>query len=717
MKKNFTLIIFILLISTISNYAQVNYSFSATTATYVPVTGGTTPTLINRPYDFGPKYSFTYDEGIANGIPIGFTFNYNGIDYTTINICANGFATLGTPFVSSTNNVENFYINSLKFGPLFYVYGTNSSDSFPELAGSTKPVLAPLWDDLNVQADANLRFITTGTAGSRIFTMEWAKAKWQYNASGSTISFELKLYEAANIIEFCYKDEGGTSTNASASIGITASTEIGGGFMSLQNTSASPTVSTTVESNSLNIKPANNQVYRFTPLTCNLPMNIHYQGYTNNAVNFSWDIPSGVSNFEYAVTTSTGDPASATSTTSNTAVVSSLQPDTKYYLHVRSYCNASLQSVWQNSKNFKAANNPVSLPYSEGFEADDPNSTALPENFREQNFFYYNYDVHEWESRGDLPEYAHTGTQFIAHYTSVDKSNDWFYLPGFNLNVGKTYKLKFYLATVTAGTKPNSIEVKYGQAIGANAMLSGTLFNSTNISTSDGAYKADSAVFTPSASGIYFIGFHCYSEADDRDLILDDISLEEIGSLPVTLLTLTGEVQHKENLLHWSTVTEQNNTGFELQRSNDGYNFTKIGFVKTKAIDGNSNEKLSYDFTDAAFTSSTNYYRLKQIDKDGKFSYSNIVVLSNNIGTNNFITIYPNPVKNILNVKIVPTTNSKINLVVTNVYGKNVLNKNTNVGNIETIVQLDVSQLPSGTYFVKIISEDGKEIATQKFIK
>ncbi len=495
-----------------------------------------------------------------------------------------------------------------------------------------KPVLAPFWDDLTCPADANLRYATTGSSGSRVFTFEWSDAKWQYDATQSTLSFELKLYEGTNQIEFCYKDEGGTpSTGASASIGITANNHQGGGFMSLQNTSPSPSVSTSVEANNLHIKPANNQVYKFTPLPCAIPFNTHYNSYTNTSVNFSWDAPPGVNSFEYAVNTSPYDPVTGTSTSSKNAVVSSLTPNTKYYINVRSYCSAASQSAWLTEDTFRTANNPVSLPYSEGFESGNPNlSSDFPANFRQQDFndtmpYYDPYT--SWQSRADIPESAHSGSQFMIHLDVAYKANDWFYLPGFNLTAGKTYKLRFYYAAPFDEVNPNSLEVKYGQAVGAMAMTSGTLFNNNAINNIN--YIADSSIITPATSGLYFIGFHCYSDSAKGGISIDDISLEVTNALPVTLLNFSGEVNGKQNWLHWATASEENNTGFEVQRSNDGYSFNKVGFVNTKAANGNSDLKLNYDFSDIGFAS-TNYYRLKQIDKDGKFSYSNIVVLKDN---------------------------------------------------------------------------------------
>ena len=79
MKKNYILIAFLLLMFSLCTTTQVNYSFSATTAAYVPVTGGITPSLFVVPFDYNGDLSYTYDEDMANAIPIGFIFNYNDL--------------------------------------------------------------------------------------------------------------------------------------------------------------------------------------------------------------------------------------------------------------------------------------------------------------------------------------------------------------------------------------------------------------------------------------------------------------------------------------------------------------------------------------------------------------------------------------------------------------------------------------------------------------
>lgn len=195
------------------------------------------------------------------------------------------------------------------------------------------------------------------------------------------------------------------------------------------------------------------------------------------------------------------------------------------------------------------------------------------------------------------------------------------------------------------------------------------------------------------------------------------VKLKPDNILPVTMLPLTGKAQGKQNLLHWATATEQNNTGFEVQHSNDGFNFDKAGFVNSKAVNGNSSFELNYYFADIAFAKSNNYYRLKQIDKDGKFTYSNIVLLNDkkapSAGT---VSISPNPVKNILNIKIASANNNSTVLSVLNISGTVMFTRSAVTSNGETTLQLDVSHLSAGNYFLKIISVDGKINEVRKII-
>lgn len=96
--------------------------------------------------------------------------------------------------------------------------------------------------------------------------------------------------------------------------------------------------------------------------------------------------------------------------------------------------------------------------------------------------------------------------------------------------------------------------------------------------------------------------------------------------LPVELISFEGETIGAVNHLHWSTATERNNAYFDVERSTDGLTFALVGTVDGA---GNSQQVTHYDMEDQRPLRGTNYYRLKQVDVDGTFTYSNVVALFN----------------------------------------------------------------------------------------
>jgi len=89
---------------------------------------------------------------------------------------------------------------------------------------------------------------------------------WNYSSSGPVISFEVKLYEGSNRIDFCYRQETNAVNSGSASIGLNGSTA--GVFLSLDGSGSNPNVSSTTETTTISTKPATDQVYRWDPITC-----------------------------------------------------------------------------------------------------------------------------------------------------------------------------------------------------------------------------------------------------------------------------------------------------------------------------------------------------------------------------------------------------------------------------------------------------------------
>ncbi len=141
------------------------------------------------------------------------------------------------------------------------------------------------------------------------------------------------------------------------------------------------------------------------------------------------------------------------------------------------------------------------------------------------------------------------------------------------------------------------------------------------------ATPAGSDPYTITASGI--TSFSKFTVGDDA------------AALPVSFLSFTGKEENGLAMLKWTTGSETNNMGFEIEKSLDGNQFEKIGFVKGA---GNSTQKLDYTFNDEQIYQNS-YYRLKQIDFDGKFDYSTIIfVLSGKHDAHPYF-VFPNPVQ------------------------------------------------------------------------
>jgi hypothetical protein len=164
--------------------------------------------------------------------------------------------------------------------------------------------------------------------------------------------------------------------------------------------------------------------------------------------------------------------------------------------------------------------------------------------------------------------------------------------------------------------------------------------------------------------------------------------------LPVSLTAFTAVKQGSTSLLNWNTATEVNNAGFDIERSADGRSFSRIGIVYSKAEGGNSSEKLAYSYIDASPLTGTNYYRLRQVDRDGKSVYSNIEQVT--FGTGRGVRVYPNPAINTVNIEA--SEGSQVSVY--NILGQRIAVPATGNGRLTT---LDVSALSAGNYTVQVL--------------
>jgi hypothetical protein len=181
--------------------------------------------------------------------------------------------------------------------------------------------------------------------------------------------------------------------------------------------------------------------------------------------------------------------------------------------------------------------------------------------------------------------------------------------------------------------------------------------------------------------------------------------------LPVTYLNFDVIKKLNCNSLKWATASETNNDIFEVQRSPDLTNFSTIGTVKGA---GFSNEIVNYQFDDYMPFFGKIYYRLKQIDFNGEFSYSDVRVVNSN--SKNSISFYPNPVHDkFLNIKLQDYNGTIIHVNIYNNAGLLVESKSVMVD--KSLLKIEqANSISNGCYIVKIYDDNKDLISVENII-
>ncbi len=222
------LLIFSILLSGFAK-SQITYTFSAFSGAFTANAGVTV------------LHAAGVDEGISAVTNIPFGFCFGGVTYTNFQASSNGVMFLGTTGAGAnlTNNLNT---------------------------GTNRPIIAPLWDDLQVGTGGQVNYRVTGATPNRVLTVEWLNMEWNWLAAGPVITFQAKLYETTNQIQFCYRQDANGVNAGSASIGLGGQTS--GDFYSLNGTGAGPTASKVTETTNLSTKPATGQIYQWDPQLC-----------------------------------------------------------------------------------------------------------------------------------------------------------------------------------------------------------------------------------------------------------------------------------------------------------------------------------------------------------------------------------------------------------------------------------------------------------------
>ena len=180
--------------------------------------------------------------------------------------------------------------------------------------------------------------------------------------------------------------------------------------------------------------------------------------------------------------------------------------------------------------------------------------------------------------------------------------------------------------------------------------------------------------------------------------------------LPVTLGAFTGKKEGATTLLNWTTATETGNNYFSIERAPDGESFAPIGSVKGT---GNSTVPLNYSFTDKQPITGNNYYRLKQVDYNGKSSYSNIVVINFGGGSFRLNWLRPVPASEKVTLSLDVESDGNCAYAVYDMTGRKVLNgvyTGMHTGN--NVNDLDITLLGKGVYVIAL-EKDGEKIMSK----
>ena len=184
-----------------------------------------------------------------------------------------------------------------------------------------------------------------------------------------------------------------------------------------------------------------------------------------------------------------------------------------------------------------------------------------------------------------------------------------------------------------------------------------------------------------------------------------------MGALPVEFSYVKAQKTSDGNLLQWGTASEQNSSYFIIERSEDGKKFSAAGNVTAA---GNSSSAKDYTYTDTKTTAGNTYYRLKEVDKDGKFKYSQVVLVSNN-NRNTGVQMFPNPVQDNLDIIVNNEIKGNGRIAIYELTGRvlreQAIEKNDRV--LDAVVNMN--NLAAGLYVVEV--KIGEYKITQRVMK
>jgi len=167
--------------------------------------------------------------------------------------------------------------------------------------------------------------------------------------------------------------------------------------------------------------------------------------------------------------------------------------------------------------------------------------------------------------------------------------------------------------------------------------------------------------------------------------------------LPVTLINFQGSISNGKASLSWTTTQEHNNSGFQVEKTTNGKDFSVIGIVAGK---GNSTQRNDYRFIDPSSFGEVQQYRLRQIDQDGHFFLSQLVTLHSSPSSSGLNVV--NPVGEDLKLQFGTMPHVPVELKVYDIQGRLLMTRTTEVSGTTLVVPMGQSFHAKGTYILHV---------------
>lgn len=344
---------------------------------------------------------------------------------------------------------------------------------------------------------------------------------------------------------------------------------------------------------------------------------------------------------------------------------------------------------------------------------------------------YYNFGVVSKPAGSATPTYTSTGLRSITStgttISNLDKPGDYvFSITAVNGPGAGPFLTAEYGCSGASLTSTFTIHVE--EKINANAgsgltgcVQSVPLFgNATGVGTGtwtviDGPAGASPTIASPgsnstTANNLDILGQYRFAWNITTPLGgctgSDTVAFNITCNLPVNLTDFRVSKQEASVQLDWITGSESNNRGFDIEHATDGSHWKTIAFQASKAAEGNSVSPVAYNYTHTTPVNGSNYYRLKQLDLNGKWNYSPVRQIRMNASN---ISVYPNPARNNITVQGL-AGNATIQIF--DATGRRI----KQVKSRSQLVSISISDLPEGTYHIVII-DDGGTSSTHKISK